>query len=68
MRYMIPNNFKLEDIKGFVNKEVYNKLIAKKALVREEDMEFQKSMIRIMCKTKDEEEIKKLMSKLAPYL
>lgn len=42
------------------------RLIAKKAPVREEDMELQKSMIRTMCKTKDEE-IKKLMGKLEPY-
>ena len=39
MRYMILNNLKLEDIKGFFNQKVYKKLIAKKAPVQEEDME-----------------------------
>ena len=39
MRYMILNSFKLEDIKGILNQKVYDKLIAKKAQVFEEDME-----------------------------
>lgn len=36
MRYMILNNLKLEDI---VNQKVYDRVIANKALVSEEDIE-----------------------------
>ena len=66
VRYMIINNLKFKDIKGFVNQKVYDKLIAKKAPVQEDDMELQKSMIRTMCKTEDGEEIKKLIGNLHP--
>ena len=62
VRYMILNNLKLEDIEGIVNQKVYDRLIAKKALVYEDDMELQKSMLRTMCKIDDEEEIKKLIT------
>ena len=46
----------------------YDRLIDKKAPVHEEDMELWKLMLRTMCKIDDEEEIKKLMKRLAPYL
>ena len=65
---MILNNLKLKDNKGFVNPKFYDRLIERKAPVMEEDMELWKSMIRTMCKTEDEEQVKKLMGKLAPYL
>ena len=68
MRYMIIKKLKFKDIKGFVNQKVYGTLIAKKAPVREEDMDLQKSMTRIMCKIDDKEEIRKLMNKLTHYL
>ena len=68
MRYMILNNLKLERIKGMMNQKIYDRLLAKKALVHEEDMELLKSLLRTMCKINDEDEIKKLMKKLATYL
>ena len=39
MRYMILNNLKLEDNEGIVNQKVYDRLIAMKSPVHEEDME-----------------------------
>lgn len=51
-----------------MNKKVYDRLIAKKAVAQKDDMELRKSMIKNLCKTEDEEEIKNLMSSLAPYL
>lgn len=39
VRYMITNKLKLESIKGFVNQKVYDRLIEKKTVVHEEDME-----------------------------
>jgi hypothetical protein len=68
VRYMIKNNVRFDGIKSIVNKKVYDRLIAKKASIHKEDMELQKSMIKTLCKTEDEEEIKNLMSSLAPYL
>lgn len=67
-RYIIANNLKLKDIEGTVNHKVYEKLIKKKDLAREEDLELQKSMIRKICKTDDEEEFKRLLNNLALYL
>ena len=66
MRYMILNKLKLESIKGIMNQKFYDKLVSQKALVHEEDMELQNSMLRTMYKIDDEYEIKKLMKKLAP--
>lgn len=74
MRYIIENNMKLKDIEGLVNQKVYERLVEKKALAREEDLELQKSILRTICnlrticKTGDEEEIKRLLNNLAPYL
>ena len=68
VRSMTLNNLKLESIKGMMNQKVYEKLVNKKEPVHEEDMELWKSMLRTMCKIDDEDEIKKLIKKLAPYL
>ena len=68
MRYIIANNIKLQDIKGVVNQKVYVKLIEKKAPKIEEDLELWKSMLRTICKTNEKEEIKRLLSNLAPYM
>lgn len=68
IRYMIRNNVKFDEIKGLVNRKVYDRLTTKKATTKEEDLELQKSMIKISCNTEDEEELKKLLSNLAPYL
>lgn len=68
MRYIIAKNIKLKAIEGIVNQKVYDRLIEKKALAREEDIELEKSMLRIICKIDDEEEIKRLLNNLAPYL
>lgn len=68
MRYTIANNLKLKDIEGKVNQKFYDRLIEKKAPAREEDIELQKSMIRTICKTDEEEEVKRLLNNMAPYL
>ena len=54
-RYIMANNLKLKDIKGTVNQKFYEKLIEKKAPTREEDFNLQKSMLRTICKTNDNE-------------
>lgn len=68
MRYIIANNLKLKDVEGTMNQKVYDIPIEKKAPAREEDIEIQNSMIRKIFKTNDEEEIKRLLKNLAPYL
>ena len=68
MRYIIENNLKLKDIEDIVNQKVYDRLIEKKAPKREEDLELWKSMLITICKTNDEEDIKRLLNNLAPYL
>ena len=68
VRYIISTKLKLKNIEGVVSQKVYDRLIEKKALAREEDLELQKSMIRTICKIDNEEEIEKLMNNLAPYL
>jgi hypothetical protein len=68
VRYMIKNNVRFDDIKGIVNKKVYDRLIAKKATTQKEDIELWKSMLKTSCNIEDVEEIEKLMKSLAPYL
>ena len=48
MRYMIANNLKLKKIEGILNQKVYDRLIEKKSPPKEEDMELQKSIMRIV--------------------
>lgn len=50
------------------NIELTDRLTAKKAATKEEDLELQKSMLNISYNTEDEEELKKLLNSLAPYL
>lgn len=68
MRYIVSNNLKLKDLERIINQKLYERLIEKKAPTREEDLELWNSMIRNICKTDDEDEIKRLLNNLAPYL
>ena len=68
VRFIIENDLSLKDIEGVVKKKVYERLINKKTHVREEDLELHKSMLRTICKTDDEGEIKRLLNNLTPYL
>ena len=64
VRYKIVKNMKLKDIEGTINQNVYSRVIEKKVPTREEDIELQKSMIRTICKTDDEEEFRNLLRRL----
>ena len=68
VRYIVANNIKLKDLESIINQKVYERLIQKKAPAREEYLELRKSMLRTICKTNDEEEIKRLLNNLEPYL
>lgn len=67
-RYMVRNNIGVDEIKDLVNKKVYDRLVEKKAGTTNEDLELQKSMLKISCNTKKEKELKELLSNLNPYL
>lgn len=58
----------MKDLESIINQKVYERLIEKKAPTREEDLELWKSMLRTICKTDDEDEIKRLLNNLKPYL
>lgn len=65
---MLPNNVKFDEIKKIVSKSVYDRLIEKKTTTKEEDLALRKELLKTSCKTKNEEELEKLMSLLAPYI
>jgi hypothetical protein len=59
---------KFDEIKKIVNKLVYDRLIEKKTIAKEEDLALWKELLKTSCKTENEEELEKFMSLLAPYL